>query len=195
MAECKLSTELLKPDCFSGEAGGMDGDVILFNFEDYQQIIKTVNPTTGNITNLSFPVGSGLRGYLFEVNRKSVKPSVTPVVSENQSGFTHTLQFFISSLSQELKDDFAKMLANNNVVALVKTKNQNAQWEEYGGTVGLEMSGITYAPGAQETSGGFTPILTTPTDATIEKRLPVNVNSEVDRATTDAFVEALLSPA
>ena len=107
-------------------------------------------------------------------------------------------------MDQKTKNWVASLINRNLCVALVENldgkfvsgaADDRAYWEFYGIQSGLEASVSDSQRATQDTGNGIMITLTTPTDATLEYTMPININDGVSRATTDAIVEALLVPA
>lgn len=196
------------PSCASNvTVGGVTGRIIIMTAKVFSGALVTQD-ADGVITDITLSVVGGSQagdqGFLFDLPRNSPKPSSPGTKGADGGGYTHTVPFLIPKLDQKTKNWVASLINRNLCVALVENldgkftsgaADDRAYWELYGIQSGLEASVSDSQRAAQDTGNGIMVTLTTPTDATLEYTMPLNINDGVSRASTDLIVEALLVPA
>ncbi len=194
MPECRLTGDFAPSDCREFGVGGVTGAVYFIDYEDWLK--ATITPAADTFNGIEgITLASGAEGYKYELVRGGAVPS-SPFTKNNagQSGFTHTVQMFVSPANkQEIKNQWVGYTNYRRVVAIVVMDNQEVS-QVYGRTTGLEVSVYDELPNDPSTGGGFTITLTTPTDTTLEVA-PSDSFFNTDRDTTITALDALTTPA
>ncbi len=191
---CQLTTNYTPSDCRDLGVGGTTGSVYFIDYDAWSR--ATLNAAAsgdGSIDGITLN-GTGDKAIKYDLFPNSMTPD-SPFTKNDagQSGYTHTVPFFMSpSNKQTYKNDWVGYGNFNRVVAIIVMNNSEVS-QVYGRTTGLELSAYSELPADQSTGGGFTVTLTTPTTTTLEVA-PSDSFFNTDRATTIAALEALLTP-
>lgn len=192
---CKLSGGYSDDSCFAlANIGGHTGKVFAFNYEAWQNATVTTDIDTGEITDIVL-TGEGDQAFELALPRNVPKGSSPFQKGDNGGGAVHTCSLFWPSLNQQTKNEVAALINRNLwVIAVRNLDNTDAYWELYGFQSGLEGSVIDSQRAVQDVGNGLMFTLTTPTDTTLEKTFPLNINDGISKATTDEMMELLLTP-
>lgn len=191
MADCgDLISAGIEKDCDTINAPvGVDKDLILVNYDDYDRIntilvtnveADDTNKNEGGYTNIELKAGT--IQHIFEGTDYSVIPNVTSEVRENgDSWFIHSIAFTIySKLAKDRKT--LESLASSRVIAIAKDRSTGL-YELFGSDQGLKLSGLERAYVGSQNSNFYTVTLSTPDIAVIREssigKLAVNINTAV----------------
>lgn len=192
MPACELTIDLIPSDCVSLPTGGTTGAAYGISYEKWLNAVLTV-AADGSISAIEPAVGDEFIKY--DLPRGATIPT-TPLTVNNggKSGFAHTLQMFVSSKAQDLRDELAGFANYNKLVWIVVIEGTNPVARIVGAENGLSLTAYDELENDPAKGGGADVTFSTPADNTLENRPPVNF-FDTDRATTLAALTALETPA
>lgn len=191
MADCNdlLSGGILK-DCDAINAAvGVDKDLILVNYEDFDYALtnNTANieadDTNNNVDGLTnIELKTGATQYVFEGTDYSVVPNVTSEVKEDgDSWFIHTVALTVYSKTSQARKVLEE-LAGSRVIAIAIDRSTGL-YELFGMDQGLKLSAIERAYVGAQNSNFYTVTIATPDIAVIREgnlaKLSVGINTAV----------------
>jgi hypothetical protein len=191
MADCNdlLSGGILK-DCDAINAAvGVDKDLILVNYEDFDYALTNdaanieADDTNNNIDGLTnIELKTGATQYIFEGTDYSVVPNVTSEVKEDgDSWFIHTVALTVYSKTSQARKVLEE-LAGSRVIAIAVDRSTGL-YELFGMDQGLKLSAIERAYVGAQNSNFYTVTIATPDIAVIREgnlaKLSVGVNTAV----------------
>ena len=187
----KLNTGYALEACTPPATPGTGSRVILLSYSDIDRSKSTV--TEGVISTIVLKTGA--QGYEVDSLPDATVGEVTFTAGTYMNSYGHQITVRIFEKSEAAKK-FGNNLLNALVVAIVENKEHGeggeVKYEVYGWSSGLKMSAVTAATTMGDNTA-YLYTLTTPS-AGRENTLPVSFFN-TDESTTDAAVEALLSPA
>lgn len=189
---CKLTSDFTVSDCLTLEKGGTTGGLYLINYSDWVTADVT-GDSDKQITDIVLTT-VGAKAVYYDLPRgTAVNPSSQFVENTGgKSGYTNTLEFFIPSKSQALKNEISGKANYGRVVAIV-VLDSSIVAQVFGSGVGMKLTGFEENPNDVSKGGGMTITFSTPTDISLED-LPSRVfgtGLEADRVTTIAKLDAL----
>ncbi len=191
MAECNITAGFSVADCVGLEQGGTSGDLYLINYNDYLTATITEDPDK-TITDIVLTT-QGAQAFKFELTRGApVLTSPLTVNNAGKSGYLHNVAAFIPTKDQATKTDLSNLINFGRVIAIV-VLDSTVVANVFGNDMGLSMTSYEEAPNDPSVGGGLQIGLSTPADTTLEN-LPGRTFFDMDRATTIAKLEALLTP-
>ena len=191
MADCSdlLSGGILK-DCDAINAAvGVDKDLILVNYEDFDHTLTNdaanieqddTNNNVDGLTNIELKTGA--TQYIFEGTDYSVVPNVTSEVKEDgDSWFIHTVALTVYSKTSQARKVLEE-LAGSRVIAIAVDRSTGL-YELFGMDQGLKLSAIERAYVGAQNSNFYTVTIATPDIAVIREgnlaKLSVGINTAV----------------
>lgn len=184
----KLTSDFIPASCTALEIGGVSGKLFLINYDDW--ITATVTRAADGTITAAALTTTGAKAVEYDLPRGA--PIVTSPLTINnggKSGWSHSVQAFIPTKLQALKQELA-CLANYGRVVAVVVLDSGVVANVYGNDVGLQMTAYEEAPNDPSKGGGLDITLSTPADVTLENLPPVTFLS-TDRATTLLALDAL----
>lgn len=189
MAECnELLVAGIEKDCESINAAvGVDKDLILVNYEDFDKALTLAtreanddNKNEGGLTNIQLK--SGAVQHIFEGTDYSVVPNITSEVKEDgDSWYLHSLAFTVYSKKAKDRKTLEK-LGGSRVIAIAIDRSTGL-YEIFGMDQGLKLSGLERAYVGAQNSNFYTVTIATPDIAVIREstigELAVGINTAV----------------
>lgn len=185
----KLTSGFAPEDPLRLEKGGVRDLLYLINYEDWTRA-EVVENEKKEITSISLPNGA----YAYEYKLTRGAPILTSPFNVNtgsKSGYTHSVQAFIPTKNQEIKNQFALMGNFNRVVAIV-VLDASVVANVYGFEAGLSLTASEESPNDQNKGGGFDVTLSTPGDTTFETLSPQTFKVGNSRQATEQALKDLL---
>ena len=193
MANCTGITIGADYDCADPLKAKVNERLLVGNLDDIESVTYDVtNPTL--ITAITMKTTKAM--FAFQGVRSTVKPQVDLVASEVTVGFSHQVDFSVFEVDAAQKENLQAMSTVSQFCIYQNPKDSSlgdAVWEVMGVNSGLEMATLVRMPADGATGGAYTCQLKTPAAAS-ETELP-NSFFDVDIATTELAIEALLVPA
>lgn len=184
----KLSKDIIGANPAQTGAIGVDGEIILINYDDIDQALTVV--TNGVITALILK--NGAKAYKFSTHNKGVSAEATLSKGTYVSAWIHKLTTRIFSKDQDIKDS-VESLKDGCFVAIVANKNNgnagDTKYEAYGFYSGLEMSEGTAT--SEDADSIFYTLALSSNENSKEPKLPLSF-FKTDITVTKAMVDALL---
>lgn len=193
MANCNGITVGADYDCTNPLKSGVNPRLLVGNLDDIATVTYDVSDTSV-ITDITMKSTKAM--YAFQGLRSSVKPQVDIVVSEMNVGFSHQVDFSVFEVDSAQKVNLQGMAVIKQFCIYQNPKDSSlgdAVWEVMGVNAGLEVQTMTRIAGDATTGGAYTVQLKT-SEQSSETGLP-NSFFDTDIATTEAKIEALLTPA
>lgn len=193
MANCEGITIGADYDCANPLKSGVNERLLVGNLDDIATI--TYDVTDPNLI-VAIAMKSTKAMFAFQGVRSSVKPQVDLVASEVTVGFSHQVDFSVFEVDSPQKVNLQAMSVKKQFCIYQNPKDSSlgdAVWEVMGVNAGLETAVVTRIAGDSATGGAYTVQLKTSTTSS-ETGLP-NSFFVTDIATTEAAIEALLTPA
>lgn len=175
-------------DCDSVNASvGVDKDLILVNYEDYDRALTLAtreaddtNNNEGGLTAIELKAGAVQ--HIFEGTDYSVIPNVTAEVKEDgDSWYIHSIAFTVYSKKAADRKTL-ESLGRAKVIAIAIDRSTNL-YELFGSDQGLKITGLERAYVGTQTSNFYTVTLATPDIAVIREstigELAVSINTAV----------------
>lgn len=175
-------------DCNTVNAAvGVDRDLILVNYEDFDKTATlatreadNTNNNQGGLTNIELKVGAVQ--YIFEGTDYSIIPNVTAEVKEDgDSWFIHSIAFIAYSKTAEGRK-VLEALAGSRVIAICIDRSTGL-YELFGIDQGLKLGAIERAYVGSQDSNFYKTTLQTPDVAVIREsslaELAVGINTAV----------------
>lgn len=180
-------------DCTAPLKAKVNTRVLIGNLDDIESVTYDVtNPTL--ITAIAMKTGKAM--FAFQGVRSSVKPQVDLVASEVSVGFSHQIDLSVFEVDAPQKENLQALSSKASFAIYQNPKDSSlgdAIFEVLGINSGLEVSSLQRMPADSASGGAYMVQLKTPEAAT-ETSLP-NSFFDTNLATTEAAVEALLTPA
>ena len=175
MSNCNsaLVKGILKDCATINAAVGVDKDLILVNYEDFDKALTFAtreaddsNNNKGGLTNIELKQGAVQ--HIFEGTDYSVVPNVTAEVKEDGNAwFIHSIAFTVYSKKAEDRKTLED-LSNARVVAICKDRSTGL-YELFGADQGLKLSGLERAYVGAQNSNFYTVTIATPDIAVIRE--------------------------
>ena len=188
-------------DCDNKPVGGVEGEILLFNWDDVRGAISagglTFDSTTDNIIDaFAFVASSTKLGYMFEGFQDTTKPTITNAKRAAGNNWVQTVNFIcVGNLGAT--DKIVELLGNGLYVAIIKNKWHNeagaGKYKVYGIESGLKMDdGNSGQDPYGEQDGAWVINLVSPEGG---QPTPVHTLFDTNETTTDAIYTALQSAA
>ena len=192
MPACDLTLDLIPADCLSSPTGGTTGAAYGISYEKWLSCTLVV-AADGSISSITPATGDEFIKY--DLTRGATIPT-TPLTVNNggKSGFLHTLQMFVTSKAQDIRDEISGFANYNKLVWIVVIEGADPVARILGADNGLSLTAYDELENDPAKGAGFDVTFSTAADNTLENRPPVNF-FDTDRATTLAALETLLTPA
>ena len=191
MADCSdLITSGILLDCDTINAAvGVDKDIILVNYEDFDAIATKdvanieaddTNNNIGGLTDIKLKIGAVQ--YIFEGTDYSVIPNIAAEVKENGDiWYLHTIAFTVYSKKSSDRQTLID-LGNSRVIAIAVDRSTGL-YELFGADQGLKLSAVERAYVGSQNSNFYTVTLATPDIAVIREssigQLAVGIDTAV----------------
>lgn len=195
MADCsKIQLGFEMDSCEDTALAGTAGRILLINYSDVDRALSKMSATDPNVVE-SLVLKTGAVAYEVDsMPGSAVLGESGLVVGTYKSGFSHSVTGRIFKKNEDAKS-FINQLPNALVIALVENKNLgddgDTKYELYGWGAGLRLTEHTGSTDMPD-DAPYTFVLATP-ENTREPSLPPSF-FDTDMATTDAAVDALLTP-
>lgn len=189
MADCDgLLTRGIVKDCDTVNAAvGVDKDLILVNYEDFDRALTFATRELDNANNnegglTAIELKQGAVQHIFEGTDYSVVPNVTSEVKEDgDSWYIHSIAFTV--YSKKAKDrKTLEELGESRVIAIAVDRSTGL-YELFGADQGLKLSGLERAYTGSQSSNFYTVTLVTPDVAVIREssigELAVGINTAI----------------
>ena len=194
MAACTGITEGAIFDCDNPIKPGVQNRLLIGNLDDIAVI--TFDAVDTYII-IDITMKSTKAMFAFDGVRNSNNPQYEFVPQTISLAYDHICNFSVFDFSSSQKKNLEQMAAVKQF-AIVENRNAvgngDSIFEVYGSGVGLDMISNVRIPADNESGGAFVVQLKTGDEGGRETELPATF-FETDFATTEALVEALLTPA
>ena len=190
---CAVISEDLLLNCVNPLQSGTRDQMIIFNFDDWNQLLKTVDPTNNQIVT-DITLISGLTGYLIQGINNSNMPKTNMKKGKFLNSFIHDVNFKVFTLGSAIKQQLENVARGRFVVIVensYKGNNGECSYEIYGMNSGLIASVIDRDPSNADTQGAFDVTLTS-SELSLEAHLPATLFN-TDYPTTKSIFEGLAS--
>jgi len=189
---CKLESDFSVADCLALEKGGTTGTLYLVNYSDW--VTATITEDADKQITDAVLTTVGSKAVSYDLPRGTAVNPSTPFTDNagGKSGYTHSLELFIPTKDQVLKNEISGKGNYGRVVAIV-VLDSSIVAQVFGNDVGMKLTAFEENPNDVSKGGGITVTFSTPTDITLEN-LPARTfgtGLEADRAATVVKLEAL----
>lgn len=190
MNKCgRIITDIVDGDC-SKTAGGVTGDIWLFDYDDIDRVATTISED-GSLSSLALKANA--TGVKFKTIGKADEGQASLVAGTYVNGFAHQIQHRILSRTNEGKATLAG-LSNTRLVMVAKNTSNDGdakqKFEVYGFDTGIVMTQCNYSTTIPD--GIVYDTIFATADGSMESTLP-RALFITDDSETEAMLNSLLT--
>ena len=195
MADCTSLTANILKDCDNPIVNGIDADVYLANYTDWDNATKTLDATDGFITDFTLPSGATL--YKVESDENAVQALTEFIRSATSSNFAHQVAVNVPKDTQGARNEVSKLL-KSRVVAIIRQNyaggDNTGKFKVFGSKTGLRgVAQVVQDSSNTDVNGAYTIALRTDDGNGIYEPEPPVGLLVTSIADTAAKLESLLS--